>query len=378
MRVHDHDLALLLGRVADAVGPGHDTGALLRAAVEALATLGVTVHRAQIAVRTLHPQLVGRAFTWREGGEIVELAFPRGELESSRFQASPLARAFQGESGHEPLHRGGPDAYPILADLRERGYTDYIFHPLALGPSTRAAATFATRAPEGFNAREATLLEALARPLALAVEIHESRRTAKSLLQAYLGANTGEAVLAGRVVRGDSERIHAALWSCDLRGFSALSASVPPEEVIETLNLYFSAVDAIVREEGGEILKFIGDAVLAIFPVGARSPAEACDRALRAAQRLLAELAEGGPALGIGLHVGDALYGNIGAPDRLDFTVIGPAVNLVTRIEGQCAPLGEPLLLSADFAATTHTSTRLVGEVPLKGLTGSFPIYAPA
>jgi adenylate cyclase len=211
------------------------------------------------------------------------------------------------------------------------------------------------------------------------------------LLQTYVGRSTGNRVNAGEIRRGDVSRIRAVLLYSDLRGFTQISETLPGEDVIELLNEYFETLSAPFTAAGGEILKFIGDAMLAIMPVdgdGDGAARETCEIALAAANEAVAALARlndgcrqaGKPCFsaGLALHVGEALYGNIGTPDRLDFTVIGRAVNLVSRIEHFCATAGHPMVLSADFARMVAAPVRSVGHHNLKGIAEPQEIFAPA
>ena len=222
------------------------------------------------------------------------------------------------------------------------------------------------------------------------LETKALRRTALNLLDTYLGHDAGKRILGGQIKRGDMETIHAVLWYCDLRGFTALSETLPGNEVIELLNDYFQAMASAVHEAEGEVLKFVGDAMLAIFrPRFTETPRCAtCGRALAAAEQAVENLAavnaerreQGKPELtaGLALHVGEVLYGNVGAEDRLDFTVIGPAVNLVSRIEHLCADQGIPLVVSADFAALLERPVASLGRHELRGIAEAQEIFAPA
>jgi adenylate cyclase len=207
-------------------------------------------------------------------------------------------------------------------------------------------------------------------------------------LDVYLGRNTGHRVLDGVIERGSGETINAVIWFCDLWNFTGISENLRTDWTIAVLNDYFEAVGEPVEEQDGEILKFIGDAILAIFPLKNLVAAEVAGRALKAAsaaRQRMAELnqrraGEGKPPLdfGLSLHVGDVIYGNIGAPKRLDFTVIGPAVNMVTRIEGLTKELKQPILVSRDFAALAGAENfASQGTFELKGIEGKREVLAP-
>jgi adenylate cyclase len=212
------------------------------------------------------------------------------------------------------------------------------------------------------------------------------RRTARTLLDTYVGAQSGGRVLAGQIQRGSGETIRAVIWLCDLRGFTNLSETLPRDALIDLLNCYFGPMCDAVAGEGGEVLKFIGDAMLAIFPIGAEA-AQTCGAALVAAENAQAALIEenlrreglGLPRIeyGLALHVGDVLYGNIGSDTRLDFTVIGPAVNLTARIESLCRQLGRPFLLSSDFVGAAQISAQSLGAFELKGVGVEQEIFVP-
>jgi adenylate cyclase len=216
------------------------------------------------------------------------------------------------------------------------------------------------------------LLEAIRPTFALYLRVHSAELATDHLLRVYLGQNAAQRVLDGAFVRGSGERIDAAIWFCDLRGFTAFSDRTPLEDVVCTLDRYFESVATPVVEEGGEVLKFIGDAMLAVFPVDG-DPKQACAAALRAARRALDTTPEvlrsEGLSFGIALHLGSVMYGNLGAAERLDFTVIGPAVNEASRVEGLCKTLGEPLLVTARFAEhTVPGQLRPLGAHALRGV----------
>jgi adenylate cyclase len=219
------------------------------------------------------------------------------------------------------------------------------------------------------------------------LELMVLKRLAVNVLDTYVGRDAGARILNGDIRRGTGETLRAVLWYCDLRGFTPLADRLPLEDLIGLLNGYFEIMGGAVQARGGEILKFIGDAMLAIFPLPDGTDADArCRDALNAAEDAMRQMelrnrerrAWGQPILqaGIALHIGDVMYGNIGAPDRLDFTVIGPAVNLVTRIEGLCRELGRSVLTSAAVAGTCGDRLVPVGHHPVKGLREPVPVFA--
>ena len=358
--------------------------ALLDQLCRRLIDQGVPIDRVGLHSRTLHPQVAGTRVLWRsDAARIEETAYQRdGDLAGEAYRRSPLYAVY---ADGRPLRRRleGPDArldFPVLAELRDEGLTDYLVLPLiSIDDEVRSLTSWGSRRPGGFGDLDIATIAGLLPAFAALAEIHERRRMTSTLLDTSLGGDAGRRVLGGQIKRGDGVTIAAALWFCDLRDFTRLSDELPGDAVIALLNDYFACMAAPVRARGGEVLKFIGDAMLAIFPIRDDLDRDrACHGALAAAVDALAGLdalnaarsAASLPPLGVGLalHTGSVMYGNIGAPDRLDFTVIGPAVNLVTRIEGLCKPLGRRLLGSARFASPCGSRLVPLGRHPLKGI----------
>ena len=272
--------------------------------------------------------------------------------------------------------------YPLLSKIRAAGATDYF--ALALNRTLRSfpVVTWATDRPSGFTTAELDALEDINPALAAIVETRAVRRITENLLDTYLGPQAGRRVLAGQIQRAEGEQLRAVIMMADMRGFTALSDRLPGDQVIELLDDYFDAIVTPIEARKGETLKFIGDGLLAIFPL--REPS-ACANLLRAvaeARQAMIALNENngknGRAplnYGIGVHVGDVMYGNIGAPDRLDFTVIGPAVNLVSRIEGLCARMDRTVLTSAAVAAHLPYRLASLGYQPVKGLKDPIEVF---
>jgi adenylate cyclase len=286
------------------------------------------------------------------------------------------------------LDGDGALPYPICDDLRAEGGTDYLAVALPYTDGEMGYVSWATRAPGGFSDEQVAALMALAPELALRVEVASAYHATQALLQVYLGRNAGDRVARGAFRRGGGERIEAAIWFCDLRGFASLCDERSPEEVVSLLDAYFEHVAGAVMAEGGEVLKLIGDALLAIFPVAGDAPA-ACRRALAAAERALGALADlnvaraerGEPtlAMGVGLHLGEVMYGNVGARDRLDFTVISSSVNEAARLESLCKPLATPLVLSDRFAAAAGPEGLVdLGLQALKGVRAPMRVFTLA
>ena len=267
--------------------------------------------------------------------------------------------------------------------MQALGGTDYLATPLEYGDGSVQGVSLVADGAAGFSERDLALIEQLRHPLAAALEPTAMRRSTASLLRTYLGDGPADAVLAGSIRRGDRRHIEAAILFSDLRGFTALSERLDEPTLLGVLDRYFEAVVAGVHAERGEVLKFLGDGALAIFPLAACGdrPA-ACRAALRAVERAgeaLAAAPEDPPALAFTatLHVGEVVYGNIGSPDRLDFTVLGPAVNLVSRLEGLAKQLERPVLCSAAFARALGHAAPALGRFSLKGFDEPQEVFAP-
>ncbi len=283
-----------------------------------------------------------------------------------------------------------PMDFGILEDLKEQGYTDYTIRPLTSSSGHPMAVGLSTKSEAGFDDRDLERLDEVLAAFATVLELHEQRRTARLLLDTYVGPQAGSRILGGAIRRGFGEVIPAAIWYCDLRGFSSLSERESLDGVIGTLNDYFDHIAAAIDNHGGEILKFIGDGILAIFPIedAAGGAKVAAAQALEAAEEALAELpslngrreAGGNSAIryGIALHLGDVSYGNVGAQQRLDFTVIGPAVNLACRLEGLTRAVEPPIVLSSTMAKLVDHPVRSLGKHALKGISNSQEAFVPA
>jgi adenylate cyclase len=321
---------------------------------------GLPLYRVAVFVRTLHPNVAGRGFIWHEPSNVVEIITAElGIQETDTYLKSPVRVVFTEHV--EVRRRIGPGAldFPILDELREEGASDFLALPVRFLNGEVHAASFVTRRVGGFTEQELTALRQIMPPFSRVAEIYAWKRTARNILDAYLGEQTGEKVLAGQIRRGDSEDIRAVIWFCDLRDSTPLADSMSRADFLGLLNQFFECVLGPVLEHKGEVLRFIGDAALAIFPVphgDVHERAEASRRAVQAAtaaiERMTAFNAKRAQPLrfGIGLHVGHVLYGNIGTPTRIEFTVIGAAANEAARIEGFCKTLDVPLVLSEPVA----------------------------
>src|SRR6266496_927115 len=386
-----------IGGIAEwLIGPALDvaTGAQ---AIDELAwrilAAGFPLARLTLHSGVLHPQFLGTSFVWwRDTGQTVQTFVAYEVRDVVPYQQNPVLRVIQ---GGETLRRrvyvaDGELDFPILRDLKAKGCTDYLALPIPGAHGRRYAVTYTTDRVEGFSTQQVTELTGISQRMSVACDSFGQRELTRHLLKIYLGPNAGPKVLAGQIRRGTGEELTAVLWSSDLRGFTARSDRLPGLQMIAILNALFDAQATAIHKYGGEILKFIGDGLLAIFPIdGTASAGDSAHNAMAAAMEALEavrHLSEhpsmvGEPALQIvvALHAGVVIYGNVGAVDRLDFTVIGPAVNEVARIETLCEPLGRKVLVSAEFAGALGDGARLqpLGRHALRGVREPREIYAP-
>ena len=365
-----------------------EADALLAGLCERLEATGVPLVRVSAGVPTLHPQLIGRQFIWRRGAPgATVIPYGHGVEHSPDYLRSPV-RALHRCGG--PLRRrlDGPERqldFPLLEKLAEEGATDYLAMALRFGSGSGGYVSWVTDRPGGFDAEALALLEDLLPLLALRLELESGRDMTRGLLATYLGGDAARRVLAGEIERGRGERIRAAILLADLRGFTALSDRLPAEQVLVLLNDYFDLVTTQVEKHRGQVLKFIGDGLLAVFDVEGSSHGTACCQAVHAAidaVRAMAAWNRGRPAplaLGVALHLDEVYYGNIGAAGRLDFTVVGKAVNEAARIEALCRTLGRQVLASASFAQSCTCEPLIsLGPHRLRGIREPQEIFALA
>lgn len=352
---------------------------------ERVLALGIPVWRAAMFVRTLHPEIMGRRIEWRQGAGVMIGEAPYAVFDSASFRGSPVAHVYEGRPLR--LRLDGPEAraFPHLDELRAEGGTDYLAVPVNFVDGEVHVGTWATRQPGGFTDDQVAALEMLTAPLARLTEIYALRRTAANLLDTYVGREAGARILAGRIRRGFTETIRAVIWLSDMRGFTALADSRPAGDLIDLLNRYFDCQVPALMEHGGEVLKFMGDGLLAIFPLGDDAdPRKACRAALSAASEVRTTIAAlsdwpiPAPRYGVALHIGELLYGNIGAANRLDFTCIGPAVNLAARLQGLARDLRRTMVFSAAFARHCGAGIVPLGEFALAGFREPQPVYGLA
>lgn len=366
-----------------------DIGLVLQGFSERLREGGVPVARTAIGSDLLHPVIDSRGYRWHPEGGVEREEFIRGNnWNEDSWIRSPFFQLLQ--TDEDELRRRLDDGYiadefPLLDRLRDEGFTDYIAFAVGFGPATRIGgqqgimASMAMDRPGGFRDDEIAMLRRLVRLFAVTFRGIEAVTTTRVLTATYLGVEPAARVLSGAIARGVAEPVDAILWYSDLQGFTRIADTVPRDELLALLNDYADVLVTTIRRHGGEVLKFIGDGILAKFPRGGEGGS--CTDALDAAEAAMSEVRElnrrrdatGQPItdINVALHVGEVLYGNIGSRDRLDFTVVGPAVNEVSRIEALCRSLDQQVLISSAFArAAGDAADRLVslGRFALRGV----------
>ena len=364
-----------------------DTGQLIGAAGEQLVAAGIPLYRLAYFQLTLHPEFAGKGYFWRRdhGIEVNEIA--HGLLQDAEYLDNPLPPVFeQRRTVRVRLEETEPQA-PVLKQLKSQGATDYVALPLLFTTGHVDALSVVSDRPGGFSAADLDRMFQLQFAFTRIVETHSLRDTAANLLDAYVGRAAGQRILAGEIKRGDGQTIEAVLWYCDLRGFTRASDRLPRDAIIALLNDYFTIMGGAVTGAGGEILKFMGDGMLAMLPIASAGErmavAARATEAAVAAQRMIAALNlmrvtvdEPSLRFGLALHVGEVMFGNIGASARLDFTVIGPAVNHAARLEKLCAPLNRQIVLSSALSALLpERDVVLLGRHALKDIDEPQPIY---
>ena len=361
--------------------------ALIGGFAEQVRAAGIPADRLSVAIQVLHPVLAGQGWIWTDGA-LKCLRWPVAGLASQTYLLSPVRAILNGEVALIRRRVDVPEpGYPVLEELKELGFCDYLALRLLAGDGKPHLLSVATRDPAGFTEAQIGTLERAVPLFQILVDRQILRLLSRTVSETYIGHKTGPRVMQGAIRRGTVERLRAAIWFSDIRNFTGLSLDLGPEWIVELLNQYFGAVGVAVEESAGEILKFIGDAALVVFPV-TTTDAAACEAALGCLRRVQAEVASVNAAreqqalppirYGVGLHIGEVAYGNIGAPARLDFTVIGPAVNLASRLEGLCAQTGAPAVLSEDFARALPPGTvapPLLGTFTLKGIPAPQRVY---
>ena len=388
----DADIVRIAGWVVRRGLAGMTEEDLLREFCEKCRAAGLEVSRAMALIDTLHPVHEGRVFRWRDEASndpaMVEYGRSDQGEGAAQWQSSPFFHLLQ--TGEEELRRriafGDPGDFPAVQEMKDAGHTDYLVfvHRFAddnaIGEMDCVYSSWVTRHPEGFSDAGLVALRRLVPPLALAIKAAALARVAGTLVEVYLGRDAGKRVLSGRISRGVADRIDAVLWFSDLSAYTRITDTAPPDEVIPLLNDYAEAVITAIQDAGGEVLKLIGDGTLAIFR--ADDPAEASTKALRAEADMREKVqavnerrqAEERPitSVYVGLHIGEVFYGNVGSIDRLDFTVVGPAVNETSRIASMCRSVDRSVLVSQALADALPRAERArlvsVGRFALRGV----------
>jgi adenylate cyclase len=372
---------------------GADIEALLAGAFDRVKALGIPIERANVGMTTLHPLFESLTFTWTPQEGLTSERFAHGMGTSSEvWQRSPYAWLIRRRLPFMRRRLAGAHPmldFPLLEDFAGAGYTDYLawLNAFDAAKDDGVVSSVMTRRPDGFTDAEIAQLGRIKGALAVALKVLMREQLAENVLSAYLGEAAAARVLDGQIRRGDGERIEAAIWYSDLRGSTELAGEGAPEAFLETLDAYFEATAGAVMAEGGQVLLLIGDAVLAIFPVGGDGRDAACARAVAAARRAFAEVerlnetrsASRSPLLrfGLGMHVGELLFGNIGTPERLQFTAVGPAVNCAARLEELSKRLDRPAIASGAFAERVVDATWSdLGAHGLRGLAQPLSVAA--
>jgi adenylate cyclase len=350
---------------------------------------GIPVKRATLHVLIQHPQWLGAKIMWADGMRGAEITRADHDVRGrSQYIGSPASEIHDGAAEVRENLASDPALgrkHAVYDEMRAMGLTDYVAWPLYHTLGKRHVVTFATDRPGGFDDAQIASLLKLLPVLALVSEIRVKNRLARTLLETYVGSHAGELILAGATRRGSGTTVSAAIMICDLRDFTRISDNWPRDDVIDLLNGYFDAMSEPIARHGGEILKFIGDGLLAIFPLSQPSACANLLHAVTEARQAMIALnetnSETGRAplnYGIGVHVGDVMYGNIGSRTRLDFTVIGPAVNMASRLEALTKQLGRTVLLSRAFADFVKSDFDLesVGEYQVRGFNDPIELFA--
>ncbi len=376
--------------MAQALVPEAGLEELVSGCCTRLAAAGIPLWRGQVAFRTLHPLFEAMAHTWRRDTGIKTVGFehrpdgaPDGFRESAYYymienRVPFLRRRLTGEEAMLD--------FPMLEEFRDQGATDYLGYVVAFNEAGTdgIVGSWSTDRSSGFSERDIRSLMRIQSRLAVACKVTIKEQIAENIVTTYLGRNTGRRVLAGHIKRGDRETIHAVIWYSDLRSSTRLAHSLAPDDYLAALNSYFECTAGAVMEAGGEVLLLIGDAVLAIFPIGdgGATEAEACAAAVDAArasesrvERLNRERAAA-LDFGIDLHVGDVMYGNIGVPDRLQFTVVGQAANEVARLQNLNKSLRRRVLATGQFAQNLDIPWEPMGTHELLGVGAPLEVFA--
>jgi adenylate cyclase len=374
-----HDIQVIADWLIDGARSAASAEAVIAEFCGRLRDCGFPISRVGVFVHTLHPQIMGQRFLWTpdQPVEVTSGSYETFQLEE--FRRSPVRYVIDNQvSLRSKLEdENCPLDFALLRDLKAQGATDYFVAPMFFADGSVHATSMLTRESGGFTDRQIAALSHLNAPLARVMEAHALQRKASSLLDTYVGPHAGARVLAGQIRRGDATSINAAIWLSDMRGFTHLADILPPKTLVEALNRYFDCQVPAILKHGGEVLKYMGDGLLAIFEISedGSNQQTVCDAALAAAREARSAVNAASAAtegsldlkFGLALHLGEVLYGNIGSGNRLDFTCIGPAVNLAARIEKLTGELGRTVLASDAFAGHFQDKFVPVGKFALRG-----------
>ncbi len=350
---------------------------------------GVPVNRLATSIGILHPIVRAESALWTSDGE-TELRRYKASPDLERaYDASPLKQVYlHNQSVRAKITPQRVEGeYGIVGDLRAAGYTDYVALAMPFSDGSTKVLTASTKTPGGFTNTHIAVLETIVRPLGLLCELQTLKRSARTMLETYVGKRAGKRVLEGTIKRGEGETISAVVGFADLRGFTRLSNDLPAEQLVGLLNDYFGAITSAVEAHGGEVLKYIGDEVMAVFPYSCEITArEAARQALLAVRDAVEKIANVNRKcsdsaakirVGIGLHAGDVFFGNVGGETRLDFTVIGPTVNLASRIAGLSRDQELDILVSEEIANMMGCHAGFKGKHHVKGFDAPVSIFVP-
>lgn len=363
-----------------------DAVEILRGLCERLNAAGVPVDRASLTVATLHAQHAALGHTWVKGGEVSHHAFPYDPRARDSYTRSPFFHVHETRQSLALWLPDTPDErFGIVPELKMMGYVHYLCFPIFFANGDKNGISFATTGAGGFSAADFALIHAIMPAVAAVMEISASYLTLDHVLRIYIGDEPHKRVLSGDVRRGQVSRIRSAILFADMRSYTRLTSELSPEATVELLNVYFDCLVPAIEAEGGEVLKYMGDGLLAIFRDRGDDTGAAAQAALTAAQDALMRLSAANAAglaavpldAGIALHHGEAAYGNVGSGERLDFTVVGRDVNLTSRLAGLNKRLGEPLLMSRAFAEHLWADPERLGAFTLEGFAEAVDVYRP-
>jgi len=363
-----------------------DANGILTGFLHRLIDLGVPIDRAVSAIETLHSEYAGIGRFWtREEGTVVRY-LPHGDRREMIYQASPFAYVNRtGEWLLLDLAETPDDLFPIIPELKEAGYRHYLTIPISFTNGAENAISFATRSSEGFDTRDLVILRLVMPSFALVTELRATSNRLDEVLRIYVGDDPHRAILSGAIQRGQVTRIRSAILFADMREYTRISSTLSPESAVELLNNYFDCLVPPIEDEGGEVLKYLGDGLLAIVRDRGDDTGGAAQSALTAATKALQRIATANNegrfpvqiGVGFALHHGDAAYGNVGSGQRLDFTVIGRDVNLASRIAELNKRLGEPLLMSKPFVEHLWGNPEPLGRHEVEGFEEAVEVYRP-